>query len=67
MTIIARRNKSIFDLPALNRVSERVLIVCKEPRDEDDVRLAARKIIMDNGYINAVSVRYIKSLYEEYL
>ena len=67
MTITARRNKNIFDLPASNHVSERVLIVCKEPRDEDEVRLATRKIIMDNGYINAVSVRYIKSLYEEYL
>lgn len=65
MTIIARRNKNIFDLPASNHVSERVLVVCEELRDEDEVRLATRKIIMDNGYINVVSVRYIESLYEE--
>lgn len=66
MTIIARRNKNIFDLlPASNHVSERVLIVCEGFRDEDEVPLATRKIIMDNGYINAVSVRYIENLYEE--
>ena len=46
-------------------MSKRVLIVCEEHRDEDEVHLATRKIIMDNGYINAVSVRYIENLYEE--
>jgi hypothetical protein len=66
MTIIARRDKNIFDLPASNHVSERVLIVCEDLRDENEVRLATRKIIIDNGYINAVSVRYIESLYEEF-
>lgn len=66
MTIIARRNKNIFDLlPTSNHVSERVLIVCEEFRDEDEVHIATRKIIMDNGYINAVNVRYIENLYEE--
>ena len=64
MTTIARRNENIFDpLPAPNHVSERVLTVCEELRDEDEVHLATRKIIMDNGYINAVSVRYIENIY----
>ena len=42
-----------------------MLIVCEEFRDEDEVHIATGKIIMDNGYINAVNVRYIENLYEE--
>lgn len=66
MTIVAWHYENVFDFfPASNHVSESVLIVCEELRDEDEIHFAAEKIVVDNGHINTVGMRYIENLYDE--